>query len=216
MLIGLFVAALSMQEIKRPSFDCTAALEPVELAICSDAELARLDVRMADRYVDVRRGLSANGRRALETDQRWFLGARDAWFENRDRWAEFPDLAGRMNDRIDLFDSLDTQPSSSLIGRWRNVSGEVQVTALERRDVRVAINAVDPVNARWICDTSFTGPLEGRTVEGVADGDDTYRLRAELKDGVLQVEEIREGGATSAPGYCGHNGHVSGPFFRVR
>lgn len=199
-----------------PSFNCARAGAPVEHAICADAALGRLDRRMADRYVAVRRALPASAREALAQDQRWFLGARDEWYENRDRWSDFPDLRVRMTDRTAFLASIRTTPARGLVGRWRNAAGEVEITRAGANHVKVAINTANPVNARWLCDVSITGPLSGASVQGLADNDSDYRLRATVRDGVLRIEETRVTGRESyGPGYCGANGMVSGAYFRV-
>lgn len=217
MVTGLFLAALlGQQVIKGPSFDCTAALEPVEDAICNDATLARLDLRLNARYVAVRRGLSADGRRALTGDQRRFLAARNEWFENRDRWSDFPDLKGRMTDRIAFLDAMDTGRIGGLGGRWSNVAGEADIVPAGDEGLRVSINTANPVNARWICNVEFTGKTAGRVVEGVPDGEPGYRLRAELNGDVLQIVETQLAAESYGPGYCGANGSVAGAYFRVR
>lgn len=217
MLTGLFLAALlGQQVIEGPSFDCTAAFEPVEDAICNDATLARLDLQLKARYVAVRRGLSADARRALTDDQRWFLAARDEWFENRDRWSDFPDLEGRMTDRIAFLDAMDTRRTGGLPGRWSNASGAADIVSAGAGRLRVSINTANPVNARWVCNVEFTGATAGRVVEGVPDGEPDYRLRAELKGDVLQIVETKVAAEAYGPGYCGANGSVAGAYFRVR
>jgi uncharacterized protein YecT (DUF1311 family) len=62
----------------RPSFDCTKAGNATEFAICGNAEIARMDLVMARRYVSLRGSLDTNGAANLRSSQR-------AWLTNRNR-----------------------------------------------------------------------------------------------------------------------------------
>lgn len=212
MLTVILALALSdPQVIDGPSFDCTAAFAAVENEICSDPELARLDLAMARRYVAVRRGMSAEARTVLADDQRRFLDARDEWFKYRTRWADFPDLAARMTDRIAFLDALRPAPASDMTGVWRNAAGVAAVESDGDR-VSIRISAAHPVNARWIC----MARAEGRIVDGVLEAVMAYpedaRLRATLNDGVLRVEEVAPAADPLSRPWCGAGGHVDGAY----
>ncbi len=58
-----------------PSFDCGRAGSAVELTICADAGLARLDREMATAYEELLAGLGPNSPRAaqLKTEQRYWV-----------------------------------------------------------------------------------------------------------------------------------------------
>ncbi|MFN3817093.1 lysozyme inhibitor LprI family protein [Brevundimonas sp.] len=209
MMFGLLMGALS-----QPSFNCDRAETGTERAICADADLSRQDLELATLYRDVRDRLSPEARDALRQDQRWFLGARDQWFENRDRWAGFPTLAERMEERSEFLESIDAE-ARGWTGRWRNAAGALNITEHEGR-LTLAFNTAHPANARWLCDVSLTGePVEG-VIEGPADTDESYRLSARLLGDVIQVEETPVEGHGGPPEYCGANGFVGGSFFRVR
>jgi len=216
MLSGFLALLLSApQVVEGPSFDCRSALKPVESAICSDPGLARLDRRMSARYGQVRRALAANGRSVLTADQRWFLGARDEWFENRDRWADFPDLTARMTARIAFLESLDTRGRPGLTGRWVNVAGVAEVEDAGDGRLRLSIAAASPVNARWICDVSGVGRASNGVLTVAAEHSPGWRLRVTSSGGVLRVEELAPDGEALARPYCGNNGHVDGGYFRI-
>jgi hypothetical protein len=214
-VIVLLALALAASQ-DGPSFDCARAETPVEQAICADPEWSRLDRRMAERYVAVRRTLTGPAREALTRDQRWFLGAQEEWFENRERWTGFPEVPDRLADRAEFLASIRPGRPTSLAGRWRNVAGVVEITQSAPGRLSVTIDAASPVNARWLCEgVGFEGPLSGRTVEGIGPGDPAYRIRAVLRDGYLEIEEGPVGEAAYSPPYCGANGRVAGPYFRV-
>ncbi|MGD9803536.1 MAG: caspase family protein [Hyphomicrobiaceae bacterium] len=61
----------------KPSFDCTEHALPAEVAVCSDADLAKLDVALDAQYVRVARGLSGDRRKALIMEQRQWIATRD-------------------------------------------------------------------------------------------------------------------------------------------
>lgn len=73
-----------------PSFDCSAAESGAETLVCEDADLARLDRLVADRYaaaLDVARGIDV-GASAAEDDlrafQRGWIGGRDECWKATD------------------------------------------------------------------------------------------------------------------------------------
>jgi uncharacterized protein YecT (DUF1311 family) len=71
--------------VPEPSYDCGKARSTVEIAICADVELARLDKVMADRYLEVRRRYQGADRDALKVEQK-------AWWREREACADGPDL----------------------------------------------------------------------------------------------------------------------------
>ena len=78
LILSLATPAAAQDDMARPSFDCAAATQPVETLICADAELAVLDVELAQAY-RARLAASADDAQAvLRLEQR-------AW--NRDRGA---------------------------------------------------------------------------------------------------------------------------------
>lgn len=215
-MIAFFALALALPQ-DGPSFDCDRATTPVEQAICADPRLAAQDQRVAEAYGRLRRSLPPAAREALARDQRWYLGARDDWFENRDRWEGFPDLSTRMRGRVAFLTSLSTERPQTLVGRWRNVAGEVEITRAAGGRLRVAATAAQPTNARWLCEgVEIDGLPTGRSVEGTTSDEPAYRIRATLRDGYLEIEEEALTADAYGPSYCGANGHISGAYFRVR
>lgn len=62
----------------RPSYDCARAGTPIEMAICSDVALARLDRQVAERYAALVRDVyEAPKKEQLRNDQRAWIQARD-------------------------------------------------------------------------------------------------------------------------------------------
>ena len=75
----------------RASFDCTKAKNDAERLVCSDSELALLDLRMAQLY---EMGL---GR---VSDANEFLGEQRVWLTQRDACTDKQCLIVAYNDRI--------------------------------------------------------------------------------------------------------------------
>lgn len=81
--VMLLFAALPAVAQEGPSFDCAKAASSAEDAVCADADLARLDRRVADRFaaaLDAARGLGAGAVDELRAMQRgWIKGRDDCW-----------------------------------------------------------------------------------------------------------------------------------------
>lgn len=75
-LVGSALPALPQEIAPQPSFDCTAATQPVERLICSDPALADLDRALAESYDAALAASSEEARAALRTEQRAWSGNR--------------------------------------------------------------------------------------------------------------------------------------------
>lgn len=218
-MIATLALALSLTagpQASQPSFDCRRASTPTEHAICADPALGRMDRALTERYVEARRAMTPAMREALTRDQRWFLGARDEWHENRTRpgFVDFPGLAERMDDRIGFLERVQTRPATHMQGTWRNAAGEIEIRTLQKGQMSVEISAANPVNARWLCEVSGRGQVGDQVI--TLDGGDGWRIRLSLDRGFLKVEEIAPGGQGGVRPYCGANGHLGEAYFRTR
>lgn len=61
------------------SFDCGSAGTEVEKLVCSDAELAGLDLRLAEVYGEVREEPDADTARLTAEERGWIAGRNDCW-----------------------------------------------------------------------------------------------------------------------------------------
>jgi serine/threonine protein kinase/uncharacterized protein YecT (DUF1311 family) len=75
----------------RASFDCGTPGNPAERIVCSDGQLAALDVRVAQMY--------QQGLRSV-TDPNAFRGEQQVWLSQRDECTDKPCLAASYGDRI--------------------------------------------------------------------------------------------------------------------
>jgi uncharacterized protein YecT (DUF1311 family)/membrane-bound inhibitor of C-type lysozyme len=88
-VVPVLVAALATGQ-SGPSFDCSRAESAAETLVCEDADLARLDRLVADRYaaaLDAVRGLDAGASEAeakLRAIQRGWIGGRDECWKAKD------------------------------------------------------------------------------------------------------------------------------------
>lgn len=79
-LVGLIIlAAFSpLSANAQPSFNCGKAVTPTEIAICSSARLAQLDLALSSLYSAARARLTSQDQQQLLSDQRSWLARRDA------------------------------------------------------------------------------------------------------------------------------------------
>jgi serine/threonine protein kinase len=75
----------------RASFDCTTPGNPAERIVCSDGQLAALDVKMAQMYQQGLRSVS---------DPNAFRGEQQVWLSQRDVCTDKPCLAASYDERI--------------------------------------------------------------------------------------------------------------------
>ena len=68
---------LEERPFQEPSFNCNKAETGIEFAICTNAELAKLDVDMARRYKAARRAAAGTARKRIKQDQRNWIGRRN-------------------------------------------------------------------------------------------------------------------------------------------
>lgn len=214
MLTAALVIALSLSatpQTDAPSFDCARASTVVEHAICKDADLARLDRRIAARFSVLRRELDPPARAALLEDQRGYLWSRDEVFN-----AEMPEpershwLSRTMRGRAEFLDSVSTTPRAGLTGYWANFMGEAFVSQRADGTLRIRALAAEPTAGRWTCDFDVNARPVGATAQGIpADTPDTefggdWAINLEREGVLLKVDECCQAG------HCGMNGTISG------
>lgn len=79
MISALLAAPVAAQDdVPQPSFDCAAAMQPVETLICGDVELAELDVELSAAYKARLAALAGDAQATLRQEQRNWSGSRGA------------------------------------------------------------------------------------------------------------------------------------------
>jgi len=85
-----------------PSFDCSKASHEIEVLICHDAELAKLDRSLATLYARVLENTKASERSALKAEQRgWVKGRDDCWKSDDQRACVKGEYEYRMRELAD-------------------------------------------------------------------------------------------------------------------
>ena len=123
-----------------PSFDCKTAKNEDEEEICSDPELARLDIQIAALYRDTLKRLDAKTQAHLRDDQRgWSKMKKDIFsFYLHPAWdkrsymvhhssSARDELAKSLEGRIGLLDGLD-DGRKGFVGRWIGYNASATIT----------------------------------------------------------------------------------------
>jgi len=191
-----------------PSFDCRKASSRNEKLICSSAELASLDRQIAARYKALSTQLDGASARLLRQDQQWFITSRD------DTYMKAPtakDLADTLRHRLGFLNAIRLSAPAGIIGRWRNVAGEIEISRRPSGAVSFAANAAEPSTGRWVCDAqgSVAADARGRWTARITEPASS-RIALDRAGPVLMVKE-----GDGQPGYCGMNGSLSGGYFFV-
>lgn len=216
-MIAIAVLGLLIQDT--PSFDCARATTPTETAICANPELSRLDARIARRYTAVMRGYGPTARAALRQDQRYYLAVRDEVHDIIAR-EDGPSLTvqtlpGVMQARADFLDALAETPGDDPTGVWGNIEGGGAINSGVHGGWVYDFNTVQPVNGRWVCDSSGVGRSEDdalRLIDTEIEGAD---ISVRIADGVLLLEEEMSSDMGGGSPYCGSSGSFSGAYFRL-
>ena len=122
-------------------------------------------------------------------------------------------LLGLLTSRIKFLDRVRVAPSATLLGHWGNLTGDVTIESSKDGTLDVAIDAADPVCARWVCSTGGTGKPAGSVVE-IDVVDDGSTLTLSRTGQTLKIEAAGPANRRGwTPSYCGYNGSVEGTYF---
>ncbi|MGO1002859.1 lysozyme inhibitor LprI family protein [Lysobacter sp. CA196] len=200
----------------KPSFDCAKASMPIENAICKDVRLANADAAVGRAYERLRKSLDAQAAKGLREDQRWFVGVRDATYDNATPANRTRSLKALLDDRARALSQIRTNPSAGMVGSWRNVAGGVDVVSEGGGRFKVEANAAHPLDGRWLCDAAGSGRHVGAVLTVQVEGDPRSSLKLTREGAVLRVQALDANGKPLVgPDYCGFNGSVDGVYFAV-
>lgn len=198
--------ALADDDAGAPSFDCQKAEAPIEIAICTNATLAALDGALGRAYAARRDAASGTARKALQDEQRAWLGRRkscplpaDPETDRPGLWAAVPCLADLYRARIAaLGGRLPPQPEASdadvvpplCIGALWGQSPDAPPTTVDLAQCRAALagSPVDRVPTGYLVQT--------RTDFRYPAGWFAYRDLGTLDDGSWLVLVSDNGGGT--------------------
>lgn len=191
-----------------------------EKTICRNDKLATLDAEIAAAYRKLRAELDPGTTAALASDQRWFVGTRDAIATMPKD--SFPvSLADELKGRRKLLRVIDAHPAEGFAGYWHNLAGGIDIVATGEGRFKVEGNAAEPTNGRWVC--NFEGL--GKVSEGALDVKETEDSGNDSRGSGLRLTRVgaslkvvfvpSSGSGSSMPGYCGLNGSLDGDYFAV-
>jgi len=216
LLLGAALATSIAAPAAAESVDCRRASGPVETAICSTPALTALDAKIAEHYGTAIRGYDAASAEALRRDQRAFLAIRDATGARLTGADLVEELTDQMTRREAFLTDLGNDPLVSMVGRWRNLNGEIVVNQWATGVLTFTATAADPRGDGWSCEADGSGDW---TEEDEARFDDisgaaAWSLNVKAQGATLVVKETIENGADAVP-YCGSGGTLSGTYFQA-
>lgn len=216
LLLGAALATSIAAPAAAESADCRRASGPVETAICSTPALTALDAKIAEHYGTAIRGYDAASAEALRRDQRAFLAVRDATGARLAGSDLVEKLIDQMTRREAFLTDLGNDPLVSVVGRWRNLNGEIVVNQWATGVLTFTATAADPRGDGWSCEADGSGDW---TEEDEARFDDisgaaAWSLNVKAQGATLVVKETIENGADAVP-YCGSGGTLSGTYFQA-
>ncbi len=212
----LLASAAHAAPESKPSFDCKAARSDTENAICANPTLGALDLRIATAYQKAMAGLDPAAQAALQTDQRYFLAARDDFYDT-----PYYDLKGDLTNRARMLEAIVVSPRPGWDGAWANVMGEITI-APGASGHQVTISTTALTQSQPTCDFEAAATLQGDTL--VAGGDaqtlrenEGWSVRLTRAGASLGAELLPP--KTAAPGgppFCGNIPSIAGSFLPVR
>nr|WP_313429064.1 lysozyme inhibitor LprI family protein [Brevundimonas diminuta] len=216
LLLGAALTASVAAPAAAESADCRRASGPVETAICSTPALTALDAKIAERYGTAIRGYDAASAEALRRDQRAFLAARNTVGARLTGADLIEELTDQLTRREAFLTDLGNDPLVSVVGRWRNLNGEIVVNQWATGVLTFTATAADPRGDGWSCEVDGSGDWidedEARfdDISGAA----AWSLNVKAQGATLVVKETIENDADAVP-YCGAGGTLSGTYFQA-
>lgn len=201
-----------------PSFDCKAARQPVEKAICSDAALADLDLAMAQAYRQAVQRVSRDAATLdeLKKSQRTFVGSRNAAFERTDYR-----LGDHMTRRIALLGNINVDERKTLLNDWASDDGTISINRAANDRLRVFVSLEEGTRGLYACHFEGYGKAKGDTLTAAEDAGGTeydgWSVTITRKGRMIVVTETPPAGrATVGPNpFCGARGSLAGVYFGV-
>jgi uncharacterized protein len=201
--------ALPAGPVTGPSFDCGRASTEVELEICANKDLGRLDGEVARAYREARARLQGDRAAllALREDQHNWLSGRE--------WADMPGagmgLFAYLTERVADLQSVDA-PRTAIGGRWTNLLGVVEINGEE-----VSASTVEPTRSVWICQLEGKALRSGETLTLSTEDTEGWTVVIQRNGSVVSVKETPPPDEPNAVRpYCGHNGQLAGDYLPAK
>lgn len=211
---------LAGSAVAAPSFNCAKASTPVEKSLCANSILGNEDAAVAQQFKVVRDKLDADAAKALVKDQRYFLSVRDeSYAEPYTTSTPYEALLTGMRSRLAFLKAINPQPAPGFVGKWKNLTGEIEITQGADGQLKVEANAARPYTGQWVCDLSGKGVVSGDSLNVTYQDGLPWVLSLTRRGAVLVANEIPAPGDKDVgfgPPFCGMNGSLRGEWFAVR
>ena len=143
------VAQSALNQNIQASFDCAKASTRVEKLICSDSELASLDIELANVYANTRNSLDAGGKKALLNEQR-------KWIDEYNQCVDKSCVQQQMQERIRALQNysskaqgLRLKTNDEYVNLRQSPSGEI-ITPIYKSDFdKISLKKLE-TNGKWI------------------------------------------------------------------
>ena len=143
------VAQNALNQNIQASFDCAKASTRVEKLICSDSELASLDIELANVYANTRNSLDTGGKKALLNEQR-------KWIDEYNQCADKFCVQQQMQERIRALQNysskaqgLRLKTNDEYVNLRQSPSGEI-ITPIYKSDFdKISLKKLE-TNGKWI------------------------------------------------------------------
>lgn len=198
-------------EVGRELAVCVKRLDIIGRTIREDPTLARLR-RETDRHLTTLGQWQAPSVRVAlaQDEQRFRRSLLQGQYVRADGITDDGDLRGALEAqlRARLNALRQIEPArADFHGKWRNLSGEVDIRRNDDGTYEVEANPVDTDFLGWTCEFKATMRRERNTLSLDAPDSDIVHLK--LRDGVLRIDQ-RDGTGSD---FCGAGGSLSGVYF---
>ncbi len=143
---NLNAASESAQSAIKPSFDCAKASSSAEKLVCSDSELASLDLALSNAYTKARSSLNAAGKKQLTSEQK-------KWLETYNQCTDKACVKRNLEQRIQALQGVSSvrlKTNDEYVNLRKAPSGEV-LTPIYKKDFdKITIKRLDGGDAKWL------------------------------------------------------------------
>lgn len=190
---------------EQPSFDCKKALSASEKAICANAALSHLDLRLGRIWREMLVDFDLDNGQTIQikSDQR-------AWLVRRNECKQDANCLGKLyQDRLSLLEG--SNPAHRFSGRYEvKTFGGLTLYPIGPGYL-IVIQTAHPEDARWVCQLNGEGTPKGDDLEITVGGS---VFHAHLRDAATLVIPDDESTQDAARDYCGFNGIFAESYHR--
>jgi uncharacterized protein len=128
-ILTIILVSISIKANAAPSYDCTRASTPDEIAICANPRLANLDVQVAEAFAQLREKIGSEAIRNLARsllDMRRSCGADTTCIENAQRYAisSYRDALSGLRQQTGANNDAGKSDITTLIRAWNRANSD--------------------------------------------------------------------------------------------